>query len=120
MMGCRCDCKNQWVFALSALLTASGNFKVCFNQYLRTGHSHADVDAMFGTWARHLALQPTLETPEHVMRCLQSEFGKDTQFEKLDYVRDWRAFLNACRVEFSGMGGSELTAHSFTWFTRDC
>ena len=51
---------------------------------------------------------------------LQSEFGKDTQFEKLDYVRDWRAFVNACRADFDGMGGSEKSAHSFTWITRDC
>ena len=62
------DCKNQWVFALSALLTASGNCKVCFNQYLRTGHIHEYVDAMFGCWARHLAMQSTLETPEDFLR----------------------------------------------------
>ena len=110
------DCKNVWTLSMNALLTGS-HFRVCFNQYLRTGHSHEDIDAMFGSWARHLAEQSTLETPTQFMASLTKAF-EDTRFVKLDHVRDWGNFFSNCLVDIHGMGGSEMAAHSYTWITR--
>ena len=68
------DNKNKFTMTLSAVLAAIQLFKLTFNIYLRTGHSHEDIDAMFGCWARCLLLQATLETPDEFRAALATQF----------------------------------------------
>jgi len=112
------DCKNQDVFAMMASLVVSGLCKVAVMCYLRTGHSHEDVDAMFGVWARHLSRQNVLQTPSDFRAALSQAFGLDTSFEVMDYVRNWQRYFDRLHVAVSGHGQSTNTAHSFTWLRR--
>ena len=112
------DSKNQDVFSMLASLVVSRLCKVAMMCYLRTGHSHEDVDAMFGVWARHLSRQSVLQTPSDFRACLLQEFGLDTSFEVVDYVRNWQRYFDRLHVAVSGHGQSQNTAHSFTWVCR--
>jgi hypothetical protein len=112
------DCKNQDVFSMMASLVVSRLCKVAMMCYLRTGHSHEDVDAMFGVWARHLSRQSVLQTPSDFRACLLQEFGLDTSFEVVDYVRNWQRYFDRLHVAVRGHGQSQNTAHSFTWLCR--
>ena len=58
------DNKNQWVFDFEYCCCCAKLFDTIFALFLRTGHSHEDIDAMFGSWATHLCSETTLETPQ--------------------------------------------------------
>lgn len=105
------DNKNQWVFDMIYCLTVR-TFEACFLNYLRTGHSHEDIDACFGSWATHLCSEKTLETPTDFLTSLSKAFPK-TRFQMLDYVRNWAAYLSDLMVKSEGIGGSVGAAHSF-------
>eukprot|EP00969_Alexandrium_andersonii_P277626 12271866-Alexandrium_andersonii.AAC.1 len=84
---------------MQAALCGSHNVDLSGNTFLRTGHSHEDVDAMFGTWAQFLGRQKTLETPSDFRQALAQEFRSDTHFTVLDYVRDWSDYFGECLLD---------------------
>ena len=48
------DNKNRWVFAFCSLLVHKGVFREIFINFLIVGHTHDDIDALFGRWSRRL------------------------------------------------------------------
>ena len=48
------DNKNQFVFAFCSLLTYHGVFQEVYINFLIVGHSHNDIDALFGRWSYKL------------------------------------------------------------------
>ena len=111
------DNKNHWTFAFTASTVSCHIFKMAFNLFLRTGHSHEDIDAMFGLWAKCLANQQTLEVPSDFMSVLGVQFPYTT-FSLLSYTRDWQDRLADCLFKISGMGNSVGTCHSFAHLRR--
>ena len=111
------DNKNNWTFTCSCTLILSGIFDILFNLFLRTRHSHEDIDATFGYWATFLMHQPTLQTPQDFVNSLAIQFP-DTTFVLLSFVRDFKDLLAECCVHIAGMGGSVGSCHSFTWLKR--
>ena len=87
------------------------------NLFLRTGHRHEDIDAMFGHWATILIRQPTLQTPQDFCDCLAKHFT-DTEFTILSHTRQWSDCVAECLVSIKGVSGSVGTAHSFVWLKR--
>ena len=51
---CR-ELKNNPVFRWAALQTSAGNLRSASVRFLRSGHSHEDVDQIFGRLSRHYA-----------------------------------------------------------------
>jgi hypothetical protein len=56
------DNKNQYVFSFFSLLVHKGVFREVYVNFLLVGHTHEDIDAMFGRWSRRLRVNdyPTL------------------------------------------------------------
>ena len=48
------DNKNRFVFAFCLLLTYHGVFQEVYINFLIVGHTHDDIDALFGTWSYKL------------------------------------------------------------------
>ena len=86
------------------------NIKSASLRYLRTGHSHEDVDQCFGRLAKHLARVRNIETPQDFVRIVKS-FADNMRrpHESASYVvsmnstRDWRFGMIIARsaYEFS-------------------
>ena len=110
------DNKNNHTFTCLALQVGNMQFYTVKNHYLRTGHSHEDIDAMFGHWARCLLRQPTLQTPVAFKQALSRSFP-DTEFVVLSHVREYAEWFAEAMVHIEGMAHSVGAAHSFT-FTR--
>ena len=130
---CR-EAKNG-IFArfLISLLSASV-FAACTGQHLQVGHTHEDVDAVFGLLARALhEARESLQTPQQVCQLLQSTlepvFARNGEEVRVIYVsacRPWGDFLPQ-EVKLAGSwssratvsGGALLEApHSFTYVPR--
>ena len=56
------DNKNRWVFAFRSLLVHRGVFCEIYINFLIVGHTHEDIDALFGRWSTKLKTNdyPTL------------------------------------------------------------
>jgi hypothetical protein len=48
------DNKNRYVFSFFSLLVHKGVFREVYVNFLLVGHTHEDIDAMFGRWSRRL------------------------------------------------------------------
>ena len=48
------DNKNRFVFAFCSLLTYHGVFQEVYINFLIVGHTHDDIDALFGRWSYKL------------------------------------------------------------------
>ncbi len=73
------DCKNHTVMAYRAWLEATGVFEVTTVSFLQVGHTHEDIDGMFGLLRRHFFRlgKAVITIPElhgHIRDC----FHKDT------------------------------------------
>ena len=111
------DNKRGYTFSFRGALMGGLLFRVLFQLYLRTGHSHEDIDAMFGSWTAFLTRQKTLQTPYEFRNALRTGFP-DTQFYVMSHKRLWSDWLGKLHVSIGGMGGSVNAAHSFTWARR--
>ena len=48
------DSNNRWVFAFCSLLVYKGIFRKVYINFLIVGHTHEDIDALFGRWSNLL------------------------------------------------------------------
>ena len=61
---CAGDNKNKYVFAYLSLLTAREVFEEVHLGFLMVGHTHEDVDAMFGHFSERLMHHPAYTLPD--------------------------------------------------------
>ena len=91
------ELKNNHVFRYAAGLVSAGVVKSVRVSCLRTGHSHEDVDQLFGQIAAHLkGLRFGLTSTDFLesladfsRRKMQRPFEADRYVFKLDSVREW-------------------------------
>lgn len=90
------EIKNNYFLRWSACQVSCGNVGALSVRFLRTGHSHEDVDQAFGRLARHLAKLRLAQTQADFARSIRS-FSQQMQrpHEPVQYtvcmndVRDW-------------------------------
>ena len=104
--------KNNITMKFVAGVVGFGRIVAGEQEYLITGHTHEDIDQLFGRLARFLLKQHRLEDPTAFVRAISKfmqELGQTTevwhQCVKLDHVRDWRGWLSHLRVHVQGIGG---------------
>ena len=81
----------------AASQVSSKNFAAIHCSYLRAGHTHEDVDGVFGNLTKYMVKQRNLQCPEDVREMILA-FLRETKmpFEGerhcliMDSVRDWR------------------------------
>ena len=48
------DNKNRYTFCFFSLLVANGVFREVYMNFMLVGHTHKDIDALFGLWSMRL------------------------------------------------------------------
>lgn len=130
---CR-ESKNSHFMRLLMSLVSVGAFSAATAQFLQVGHTHEDVDAVFGLVANALKNNiEELQTPEQICHLLQRTLepvfarrGEIVQIQYVTSVRPWKDILPST-VGFTGCfrtraavdGGDNVEApHSFTFVFR--
>ena len=101
------DNKNRYVFAFCSLLVSKGIFREVYINFLIVGHTHEDIDALFGRWSLRLKTNnyPTLP------RLMKSFMDCETHPvipHLIEEVPDFKQFVEG----YLGTRGDELEGHS--------
>ena len=103
--------KNQHLFSAMASLVAKGIFQTATVAFLRKGHTHEDLDGLWGVNAGELDHVTAWDTPdeiiEHTQRVMSRTLGAvPVVVWKLDFVRRWNDWKEGLGVEgFPGVTG---------------
>ena len=112
---CAREGKNKYVLAFMLLLQILGVFRYTVLGFLRTAHSHDDVDQVFGQVARLLmgkSCQSASEMISVLEQCI--DHGHDSEkvgrirgsvasVSKLDQVSCWKKFVAQIGLSFKGL-----------------
>ena len=104
---CSRDNKNRWVFAFCSLLVYKGIFCEIYINFLIVGHTHEDIDALFGRWSNKLKTNDYPTIP----RLMKSFTDSETQPvipHLIEEVLDFKEFVH----RYLGTGGDFLEGHS--------
>ena len=98
--------KNSLTNVFLAVLVAKYKFHTCTLNFLTVGHTHEDIDQLFGIVTELLRRSASFQCPADVKKLLQdglenhiSMKGEKLYVEKLDCVRDFSAWLGPLGTE---------------------
>jgi hypothetical protein len=99
--GCIGDNKNRTLFAYAGWLVAQGNFKEVHVNFLLVGHTHEDIDAIFGVISKffkvlHAAIITVTELMTTIFNALSQRTHKFNATHPMEHMRstyDWSSFL---------------------------
>ena len=104
--------KNNTTMKFCGALTGFSRIVVGEQEYLVTGHTHEDIDQLFGRLAKFLLGQHRLEDPAAFVAAINGfmqNLGQTTEMwhrcVKLDHVRNWKQWLSHLSVHVTGIGG---------------
>lgn len=89
------DNKNRWVLGFFAWLVLIGWVKEVQLSMMMVGHTHEDIDALFKRITEHWRKIHYVLTPDSFMQCLQAAIPDATIHPLVEYVHDWKAFIDA-------------------------
>ena len=100
--------KNSFVAVYLAYLVAKHKFATCNLFFLMVGHTHEDVDQLFGVICSLIQRKRCYEVPEELMAFVQSnleakfrEKGEKLYVDRFTTVRDFAAWLSPLQVTLS-------------------
>lgn len=116
---CR-EFKNNSGLRWAASQVSGANLRSICCSYLRTGHTHEDVDQIFGTLSKFMLKQRKLQTPGDVQAMIEA-FLKDAKlpFEcerhcvVMNDVRDWSLAHTEVNSVLWGVGGRKCLCGAF-------
>lgn len=89
------EIKNSIIGKLLCCLVAEGHFRCAGHQHLRVGHTHEDVDALFGLMSQIIKDAGEVQTPQDVVNLLHARLadsfatrGEDFHIFLMEDVRD--------------------------------
>ena len=103
--------KNQTVFSAVAALVAKGVFESASIAFLRKGHTHEDLDGLWGVNSSELDHVTTWDHPgdilAHTQRVMSRTLGHvKATTRKLDFIRSWNSWREGLGVTgFPGITG---------------
>ena len=117
--------KNSFSHLFQALLVSRRLFKTVTMNYFMVGHTHEDIDQLFGLVVRILLQKTTYQTPAELLEFIAAHLrpkvvarGEILDARLLTAVRDFCAWLlpiqKTIHNGFANRGGIE-TAHSFIY-----
>ncbi len=120
------EIKNNHTCRFLSAQISSGNLRSSELDFLRSGHSHEDVDQIFGRLSRHLLKIKCAQDPEDFRLAVES-FCKTLKrphepfhfVEQMDITRDWKGWhSSAVPVQLKGIGGPGAP-HCFLFQRRE-
>jgi hypothetical protein len=121
---CR-DNKNQKMFRWGIRCVQTGVFRSVTLHFLRKGHTHEDIDGVFGQLAAEIASN-YFDTPSELTEIMCRKLktvGVDSASRdhshcyQMDEVADWESLCSRLRVQFSRHGGPNAP-HVFKFVLR--
>lgn len=109
--------KNKFVLLFMLIMVVSGSFRWASCGYLRTGHSHEDIDQVFSCIAR-LLKGKSYQSPQGLIELLRSAsqpgevrkiHATDVSPYKLDQTALWKQFTEQIGISFRGLRTSTKT-----------
>ena len=61
--------KNQWLMRFLGLLVDRGCFRSCVLSFLQVGHTHEDLDGIFGVMSMEIAKMLQWDCPQQMLEC---------------------------------------------------
>ena len=116
--------KNNTVMSYVATLVGSGIISSGAVQFLRTGHTHEDIDRIFSLLSKWMKKYKRVETVSTFVECIGAWLQSlNRPYEalrfciKLDQIRDFKVWLSFVGRTLSGHGGP-AAPHSFVFTLR--
>ena len=120
--------KNQYVTLFLAYLVSRYKFRTTNLFFLVVGHTHEDIDQLFGVILSLVLRRTKFQTARHLMQLLREMLqarvqakGEELHVEKLTHVRDFSSWLEPAKIEmynaFANREGIEAP-HAFTFKLR--
>ena len=101
------DNKNRWVFAFCSLLVYRAIFREIYINFLIVGHTHEDIDALFGRWSTRLKTEDYPTIPKLMKSFMDCERPPVIP-HLIEEVPDFKRFVDG----FLHSGDDALSGHS--------
>ena len=101
------DNKNRWVFAFCSMLVYKRIFREVYINFLIVGHTHEDIDALFGRWSTRLKTRDYPTVPLLMKSFMDCE-TEPVIPHLIGEVPDFKSFVEG----YLGRGGQNLEGHS--------
>ena len=99
--------KNRWVFAFCSLLVYRAIFREVYINFLIVGHTHEDIDALFGRWSTMLKTKDYLTIPRLMKSFMDCETPSVIP-HFIEEVPDFKGFVDG----YLHIGNDSLEGHS--------
>ena len=99
--------KNRCVFAFCSLIVYKGIFREVFINFFIVGHTHEDIDALFGRWSSKLKTN-NYPTVPRLMKSFMDCESHPVIPHFIEEVPDFKRFVDG----YLGAGGDFLEGHS--------
>ena len=109
------DNKNRFVFCFWSLLVAKGIFREVYVNFMLVGHTHDDIDALFGRWSMALKKEdfPTIPL---LMRSFMENETVPTIPHLIEEVPDFKSFIVDGFADGEESLQGHTKAHQFKFF----
>ncbi len=105
--------KNNTVLAFLAMCVAMGLVTTCSLCFLRPGHTHEDIDQLFGSLAAYVKrMLPVAHSMADFIKCFEDFFEKLKRphepvacVRRIDHIRDWKGYFASMGRHLCGIGG---------------
>ncbi|KAG0574851.1 hypothetical protein KC19_VG296900 [Ceratodon purpureus] len=109
------DNKNRFVFSLWSLLVAKRVFREVYVNFMLVGHTHDDIDALFGRWSMALRREDFPTVP-----LLMKSFMKNEAVPTIPYliqeVLDFKKFIAEWMLDGDDTLMGHTKAHQFKFY----
>ena len=104
------DNKNRYVFAFWSLLVAKKIFREVYVSFMLVGHTHDDIDALFGRWSMQLKKEnfPTIPSLMKSFMDVDGVSDKPTIPHLIEEVPDFKTFIENALLD----GDDRLVGHT--------
>jgi hypothetical protein len=109
------DNKNRFVFYFWSLLVAKGIFREVYVNFMLVGHTHDDIDALFGRWSMLLKKDSFLTIPL-LMKSFMEVESIPTIPHLIEEVPDFKGLIGGCIAEGDEALEGHIKAQQFKFY----
>jgi len=116
--------KNRFLLQALGVLVDRGICVSATASFLRVGHTHEDLDGLWGVNHTVLGNELSWDTPEdilgHTRRVMESMLQEERVFvERLDFVRAWKEWGAPLDLKFPAIANGPCSQHFYRFWRRE-
>jgi hypothetical protein len=114
--------KNKYVLQSLATLVNRNIFDTATAAFLRVGHTHEDLDGVWGVNQTVLGKSLAWDCPDDILALTHSVVSRLLKdrvvVERLDFVREWKCWGEPLDIKFQGIGNGPGAQHLYRFWRR--